>query len=462
MLDKVDNNDKEGDSMKLLDKDDRERAEPRSSVMMYEEKDDYIPTEGSKIESYLKKKCDILQKKYGLKEYALIHHDKDEKNGKPVDPHYHLAMYFGKNRPMVSSVAKALDTTDNQLEIMTKRGTKVEKAKVNSFMYLIHATREAKREGKHRYSASEVVSNFDFQTFAEEHLFKDTPDDILQDLGSGKITKTKARSRMMDLGVQQLAKYKRRIDEIAEAALSIQYEQWRKRSEEINAKLLTFWFYGGTGTGKTRYAKHLAKDVLKMDYFVSGGRRDAMQDYEGQHLIIWDELRDDVEYSELLRLLDPYNYDKSISSRYYNKNLMPDILIITSPYRPDELYKKMYISDRKLDTVDQLARRVPLVYEFKKDRVILLEWSEQDHKYFNDDEVFPSALEMIEQEQQAEPPEPFYGVEDYLKNHTDDEKRPPRTRQSHAVIETIGCNTILSPLLSVQKGRDCNVWNQNS
>lgn len=411
--------------MKILDKDDKPRAEPRSSVMMYEEKDDYIPVERDDIESYLKKRCEVLRKKYDLKEYALIHHDKDEKDGEMVDPHYHLTMFFGKSRPMVSSIAKTLNTSENQIEIMTKRGTKAETAKINAFMYLLHATREARLEGKHRYSSSEVTANFDFVSFAKDHLLKDTPDDILQDLGDGKITRTQARTRMMDLGVNQLAKYKRKIDEIAEAALSIKYERWKNYHEEEHVKLLTFWFYGGTGTGKTLYAKHLARNVLKMDFFVSGGRRDAMQDYEGQNLIIWDELRSDIEYSELLRLLDPYNYDKSVSSRYYNKNLMPDIIIVTSPYRPDELYEKIYISDRELDKVDQLARRVSLVYRFKKDKIELLQWSEEDHNYFSIDITLPSAWELIEQEEEVNEQElePFYGLDEYVRGEQQDSEK---------------------------------------
>ena len=121
-----------------------------------------------------------------------------------------------------------------------------------------------------------------------------------------------------------------------------------------------------------------------------------MQDYEGQHLIVWDELRDDVEYSELLRLLDPYNYDKAISSRYYNKNLMPDIVIITSPYSPDELYRVMRITDRKIDKVDQLVRRVPIIHEFCNDKIIVREWNNYEKRYW-EKERLPSVEEYINQ-----------------------------------------------------------------
>ena len=405
--------------MKLSDKSKMQKTDPRSAVMMYEERDEYIEDD---IASYLKKRCEVLERKYGLQMYAFIHHDKDEKDDRKVAPHYHLTLYFGKSRPAVSSIAKVLGTTSSQIEVMTKRGTRVDVAKDNAFMYLIHATREARREEKYQYSPKEVVANFDYIKFAEKNISKDTPEKILEDLGNGRITRTAARSRMMEFGAATLAKYKRKIDDIAEASLSIEYAHWRTDHEENHMKIMVFWFCGETGTGKTLYAKHLAKFVFKMPYFVSGGRRDAMQDYEGEHLIIWDELRDDIEYSELLRLLDPFNYDKAVSSRYYNKNLMPDIIIITSPYRPDELYEVMNVFDRKKDRVDQLARRVPTVYCFEKEKVRILQWDTILHEYVSSSETLPSAIEMIEQENETkkQPLEPFYGLDEYVKEEQQD------------------------------------------
>lgn len=396
---------------------------PRSKVLMFEEQDEHFEIDGS-IEEFLTDRCEAMIQKYGLKEYAFIHHDKDKNNGQLVKPHYHLTMYFGENRPMVSSIADALDTTENQIEIMTKRGTKVETARVNAFMYLIHATRNARRQGKYQYPATDVIANFDYVKFVKDHMLNDDPIDILDDLGNGKIIRTQARARMMTLGAPVLAKYGRKIDEIAEAALAIQNEAWRKEHEENHTELMAYWFYGQTGTGKTRFAKYLAKEIFKIPYFVTGARRDAMQDYEGQHLIVWDELRDDIEYSELLRLLDPYNYDKAISSRYYNKNLMPDIVIITSPYSPDELYRVMRITDRKIDKVDQLVRRVPIIHEFCNDKIIVREWNNYEKRYW-EKERLPSVEEYINQlalsEKQIKKSKIdesflFYGL-DYYREH---------------------------------------------
>lgn len=388
------------------------RINHRSGVLMFEEQDQHFHVSGSSIDEFLTDRCNVLVNKYGLEEYAFIHHDADQRGGGPVEPHYHLSMYFGKRRPMVSSIAEALQTTDNQIEIMTKRGTPVQTARVNAFMYLIHATRNARREGKHQYPPEKVTANFDYPKFARGHILQDTPEDILEDLAIGKVTRTEANSRMIALGAVVLAKNKRKLDEVADAALTVRNERWRRNQEKQHSQLLVLWFCGETGTGKTRYAKHLAREVFKLPFFVAGAHRDAMQDYEGQHMIIWDELRkSDIEYSELLRLLDPFNYDKTVSSRYYNKNLMPEVMVITSPYSPEELYQVMNIADRKIDKVDQLARRVPLYYEFHQDRIKVFRWNKVTHEYWClDGDVLPPIEEDVNKHESAVP---FYGLNYY-------------------------------------------------
>ncbi len=83
--------------------------------------------------------------------------------------------------------------------------------------------------------------------------------------------------------------------------------------------MTTLWLYGKAGVGKTRLAEHMLKGK---DYITLGSSRDHFQEYRGQRFVILNDLRpNDFEYSDLLRLLDPYQHDKAVPSRYHDKRL---------------------------------------------------------------------------------------------------------------------------------------------
>lgn len=75
-----------------------------------------------------------------------------------------------------------------------------------------------------------------------------------------------------------------------------------------------------------------------------------------------DELRpNDLQYGDLLKILDPYQHDKHAPRRYRNVALNIEKLIITSPYSPKKFYDRTRISDREVDSFEQLKRRLDKV-----------------------------------------------------------------------------------------------------
>lgn len=56
--------------------------------------------------------------------------------------------------------------------------------------------------------------------------------------------------------------------------------------------------------------------------------------------------------------MDPYQHDKHAPRRYHNVALNIEKLIITTPYSPERFYELTKIKDRKVDTFDQLKRRI--------------------------------------------------------------------------------------------------------
>lgn len=69
------------------------KSKPRSAVLMLVQQVQLLP---NNPKHFLKSKCEILKRRYGLKKYAFILHDQDKssKNNDLVVPHYHLVMQF--------------------------------------------------------------------------------------------------------------------------------------------------------------------------------------------------------------------------------------------------------------------------------------------------------------------------------------------------------------------------------
>jgi len=123
-----------------------------------------------------------------------------------------------------------------------------------------------------------------------------------------------------------------------------------------------YWFWGPTGTGKTRLAYQLIKEE-GLDFWrsnISGSK--WFNGYFGQPIALIEELRAKLwPYSTLLELLDGYQI------RTENKGGFtiwdPKIIIITSPKSPEDAYKgQLEFVDGH---IDQLLRRISIIKEFK-------------------------------------------------------------------------------------------------
>ncbi|MGL5885216.1 MAG: Rep family protein, partial [Bombilactobacillus sp.] len=158
-----------------------------------------------------------------------------------------------------------------------------------------------------------------------------------------------------ELGVYGIAKHQQLIDKIDTELLAQKHQEWLTKFS--GHKMTTLWLYGKAGVGKTRLAEHIFQGK---DYITLGSSRDHFQEYRGQRFVIINDLRpNDFEYSDLLRLLDPYQHDKAAPSRYHDKRLNLEKLIITTPYDPVSFYRNINsINDMAVDSINQLLRRI--------------------------------------------------------------------------------------------------------
>ena len=114
------------------------------------------------------------------------------------------------------------------------------------------------------------------------------------------------------------------------------------------------WFWGGTGTGKTRQAFELAPEA-----WVSGRNLKWWDGYDAHEDVIFDDFRGDFcTYHELLRILDRYPY--RIEVKGGSRQLLAKRIIITSPVPPAQVY-------RTVEDVGQLLRRITSVSCFDTD-----------------------------------------------------------------------------------------------
>lgn len=122
--------------------------------------------------------------------------------------------------------------------------------------------------------------------------------------------------------------------------------------EGRNWKPQVFWYYGETGTGKTKTANEMAPDAFI--HFSSKW----WDGYDGHEDVIIDDIRADTfHFQELLRLLD--RYKMTVQTKGGTRQFKPKRIFITCPYHPEELFQSVN------EDINQLLRRIQEIKEFK-------------------------------------------------------------------------------------------------
>jgi len=275
-----------------------------------------------------------------IKKYAIILHDKDDKK-----QHYHVALHFG--RSFDSEQLKTMfDIQENQINKIQGRWRDV-------ILYLTHRNRKE----KYQYGINEVVSNFNY----EEEISKQTRDEEVNEIIS--------KYSDIDIGYYELwssldtiekMKYDRKI----ELAMKVRNTNIKMKGDR---DMQVIYVKGSAGSGKTLFSKFYSKEILNKSYYISSSSNDVLQDYMGQKIIILDDLRgDSFKYNDLLKVLDNHT-NSSVKSRYFNKAIDCELVIITSVKDVFELYSKEI---QIKDDYSQLLRRITEYIEIKKDGTI--------------------------------------------------------------------------------------------
>lgn len=137
------------------------------------------------------------------------------------------------------------------------------------------------------------------------------------------------------------------------AQLCLTFEE-RVRSEPPMVR----WYWGKTGTGKSRAAQAEAAEADPSDvpYWLSGGVR-WMDGYDANTCVLFDDFRPEwCKLSILLRLLD--RYPVRVECKGGSRSWLATNIWITCPKHPAECYLD------QAEDIEQLLRRITEIKEF--------------------------------------------------------------------------------------------------
>lgn len=346
--------------------------------MMYEQQLKHLPMQS------IDKLIEIIETQLKPKKYGVILHDKDiNEQGQPKEPHVHAMMTF-ENARSLNSVARQFGDKPQYIEAWTRN-------KNNGYAYLCHRTTDAK--DKFQYNPKDVIANFDYPALLQQISAEVTNRNskgiklLLDLLYNGTISKAELEEQ---LSGSQYGRYRSQIENVYAKRLQNEAEQFQQKMIEQGNRVTVVWIYGTAGTGKTSLAKEYAEKA-EQTYFVTGSSRDIFQNYKGEHTLIMDELRPNViPYSDLLRILDPFGQDKVAPSRYHDKVLACDLIIITTPFNPlifyieifgyDKYSSNLFVTDR-IDSFEQLLRRISLIIQVDEDYISAMKYDKDYGKF---------------------------------------------------------------------------------
>eukprot|EP01047_Picozoa_sp_COSAG01_P073326 COSAG01_NODE_11924_length_1834_cov_656.183862_3_plen_264_part_01 len=140
-------------------------------------------------------------------------------------------------------------------------------------------------------------------------------------------------------GMRQIAQTATSYQSLRTAELLLKYTETSR-----NWKPKVYWFYGATGTGKTKTAHEMFPEA----YFTLNNK--WFEGYDAHEDVIIDDIRmGDYSYAYLLKLLDRYPF--RVETKGGSRQFLAKNIVITAPVHPKILLKEQH------EDITQLLRR---------------------------------------------------------------------------------------------------------
>lgn len=313
----------------------------------------------------------VLKTKKCIKKFAYIIHDSDEyvesdeqsnpehAAGELKPEHIHLLLKFHKNQPQkIEYVAKWFGLGANFVQ-------KIKSNWGDACRYLIHQN----APDKFQYEVENVNANFDYEGFIKSRSQQDDIDQILWRILDGDIREYNKTTQIDQL---ILVKHARKIND----AFKVRSEHLQTNEQERS--MTCFFITGDAGVGKTTLAKRIA-DEHQLPYYVSSGSNDVLDGYAQQPCLILDDMRpSSLGLSDLLKMLDPHTAC-SVKSRYKNKYLNCELVILTTVLDIDSFYRGVFSEEQ--EPVNQLKRRCQFHIRMDREIIRIEQWDQNLMRY---------------------------------------------------------------------------------
>jgi DNA replication protein DnaC len=381
-----------------------------ANIMQYEE---YLTKE--KIES-------VVSQYRQIDKYAYVRHDKDtyvNQETESIDfkkPHFHIVLKF-KNPVRIDYIAKWFGIEQQYINI--PRGNN---AFVECCQYLTHETQKAQEQNKHLYNDDEIFSNFDFRAEIDEYQ-----QSKLNKYANSKTKKDKIRKDVLINGLK-LSQIK--YDDYAEDWQQLQKcrAEYIRNFAQLPTSRVNFYITGGSGTGKSLSSRALAKTLcdpfnkLKDEevYFVVGQGASMFSGYDGQPVLIWDDLRAmdllkqfNNNPGSVFNLFDVIPSASQQNVKYGSVKLINTINIVNSVQTFNEFVDVICFKNVKSEIVEpdkQLFRRFPFFIELSANQKFdffvnkqFFNENEPNYKAYHQHKNLGIGLLKIEQAYKQEP-----------------------------------------------------------
>jgi len=130
-----------------------------------------------------------------------------------------------------------------------------------------------------------------------------------------------------------------------------------KKRPRVEKESEVHWWYGATGTGKSRaLMEAIAEDERNDDVFFYSPDGGWWDNYNGQAVIVFDDYRGDIQFDLLLKILDRYALASVRRRGVAPIRMTTKRFYFTSPLKPEEVYAGQ--ARNAHDTIAQLLRRI--------------------------------------------------------------------------------------------------------